>query len=69
MKLRVNVNLRPSGGYTFTDVEGMRHEADDLVTLIANLALYRERTGREAGDPLNEIQDQLIARYPKLKQR
>jgi len=69
VKFRVNINLRPSGGYVFNDEEGMRHEADDLITLIANVALYRERTGREAGDPLNEVQNQLLARYPKLEQR
>lgn len=64
---RVNPNIRPPGGYYFIDEEDMRHEADDLPRLVANLGHYRQRTDREPGNPWSEVVNQILTRHPELE--
>lgn len=65
----VNPNIRPPGGYYFIDSEGMRFESEDLPRLIANLGNYRNRTGRDLGDPWVEVTEQILQRHPELEAR
>jgi len=63
----VNSGIRPPGGYYFIDKEFMRHEAEDVMRLVANLGDYRLRTGRELGNPGEEVVEQILTRNPELE--
>lgn len=63
---RLNPNLHPKGGFSFTDAEGVKHLADDLERLIEVVTHYRKRAQRPPGDPQTEIEDQLCRRHKAL---
>lgn len=64
--MTVNPNIHPPGGFWFSDADEVRHEAGTLQALVTTLTEYRARVGRDPGEPLKEITEQLCARTPWL---
>lgn len=64
VSFRPNPNLYPEGGYIFVESDGTRFRGESWKDLIAKVAEYRARNGREKGDPEAEIFTQYCVRMP-----
>lgn len=63
---RFNVNMRPTGGYYFIELDGAKIRGVSWSTLAGAVAGYRQRNRMPAGDPKAEIREQVCKRTPDL---
>ena len=63
--IKLNPDIRPPGGYTFRDADGVVHFASDTAKLVEVIKKYRARIGRPPGDPLMEFTMQVYGRSPQ----
>lgn len=61
---RFNVNLFPTGGWTFKDTDGVVLVSDTYRFLVARVVDYRRRRGAAIGDVEAEIHVQLCQKNP-----
>lgn len=64
--MRINVNIRPSGGYVFRETDGSMHRAGNWAAVIQRVREYREREGRSVETLAEEVMTQACERYPSL---
>lgn len=64
--MRINVNLRPSGGYVFKDHDGSMHRSSSWPAVIQKVRDYRVRKGQPEGNAEDEVMKQACERYPTL---
>jgi hypothetical protein len=62
----VNPHLFPPLGFNFIDADRVIHEANSFEELVESLAKYRARAGQPAGNPRDEITEQLCRRHPHI---
>lgn len=64
--MRINVNLRPSGGYVFRENDGSMHRSSSWAAVIQKVRDYRVRKGQPPGNVDAEVMAQACERYPTL---
>lgn len=64
--MRINVNLRPSGGYVFREKDASMHRSNSWPAVIQKVREYRGRMGHTVGDVDAEVMAQACERYPTL---
>lgn len=57
--------LVPNGGWVFIE-SGVRLEADSFDSLVETVTKHRRSNGMAAGDPAQDVQNQICARQPDL---
>lgn len=62
---KLNLNMRPTGGFWFVDRDGTKIHGKNWTTLTQNVAKYRARNGQAPGDPATEVRAQVCARTPE----
>lgn len=61
----LNPAIHPPGGYTFTDSDAVTHIGRNFNDLVVKLAAYRNRIGKPAGNPHDEIMAYYVRRFPR----
>jgi len=64
--MKINVNLRPSGGYVFKNSDGSMHRGGNWPIVIQKVIGYRQRHGQSIGNVEEEVMAQACERYPGL---
>jgi hypothetical protein len=62
---KLNLNMRPTGGYWFIEHDGTKIHGKNWTTLTLAVAKYRTRNGLAPGDPAAEVRAQVCARTPQ----
>lgn len=63
---RINVNVRPSSGYVFTDTDGSSHRSKNWALVVQKVREYRERQGKTSDTTEADVMAQACTRYPSL---
>jgi hypothetical protein len=63
---RINLNVVPSGGHVFTDLDGTAHRGMSWPAVIKRLDMYRRRNRMKIGSPETEVLDQACKNHPEL---
>lgn len=63
---KINPNIYPKDGYSFTDGDGTKHVADTWAGVIKRVIRYRRRQGRPEGNVMEEVISQACQRNPGL---
>lgn len=66
MFTRININIRPSGGYVFRETDGSMHRAGNWAAVIQKVKEYRQRKNQNVDTLEAEVMEQGCKRYPSL---
>lgn len=64
MTLVLNPQVYPTNGYYFIESDGVKVVGNSFADTVLKMRDYRIRSGRVAGDPIQELNDFTCSRYP-----